>query len=953
MSRAGLVGRDAEIAVLDVAVAQLKEGRGRSILVSGEPGIGKSALGAAVRAAAESGAADAASVDVLYAACDELGRRFPLSALLSALRVVAGAADPVRAEAAAALLGGVRPGEGHRPAVGGGDAVAAATEVLAELVDRLCAARPVLLVVDDLHWADDASLELWAELSRAAAQLPLVLIGLHRPTPERPEIDSLRAELDIAEHGFVLDLAPLAPAEVARLATDMVGGRPGPRLAGLLASAAGNPLYLGEIVGALHRADSLVVRDGVAEIAAASSIDSLAAAIADRLDFLSPSVRTLLQAAALQGLEFTAAEVADASGVAPARAAALLGEAVAAGVIEAEGDVLRFRHGLIRQAMHASVPRALRVAMYRDAALRLIAAHAPVERTAEAVLLALEATDGWELGWLSRHAEELVHRAPTIAVELIENALRHAADDDRRIDGLQDQLVNALFLLGRYPEAERGARRILAATGARADSARHGWACWVLGYALLRSARFAEAMDAVREEEVKATTPLWAARLTVLRAMILNRTGETEASRAAAQAALEQGEALGDAFAAGYALHSLALRAITDGDQAAGLARMDRALALIGDEPQLADLRMILLSNRATVLDTLDRYEEAVDSLRTACALGERAGTARVSMLRLLTCTQAFNRGQWDDAIAELEALRGLDDFADGPVIYHGMSALIAAHRDDAPSLERHLRELDEGKADAGWPASQGPALMARAMAQARAGRFERAIRELEVYLDPEQERFHETRADWLPAMARIALAAGDADTARRAAEAARAEAEQEPLPYKLAMENWCRGLVESDAGAVHAAVEYFRRAHRPLELGNTLEDEALLRARNGEQAAARDALTEAMSCYADVGAAWDARRAVARLRGAGVRLGVRGPRQRPDTGWAALTETELRVADLVAQGMSNPDIAVRLLLSRRTVQTHVSHILGKLGARSRREIAGHARRAPRHPSDE
>jgi DNA-binding CsgD family transcriptional regulator len=91
------------------------------------------------------------------------------------------------------------------------------------------------------------------------------------------------------------------------------------------------------------------------------------------------------------------------------------------------------------------------------------------------------------------------------------------------------------------------------------------------------------------------------------------------------------------------------------------------------------------------------------------------------------------------------------------------------------------------------------------------------------------------------------------------------------------------------------------------------------------------------------LGAAWDVRRADSRLRPLGIRRGSRGPRRRPATGWHALTPTELRVAHLVAEGRSNPDIAAELALSRRTVQSHVSHILAKLGGHSRVDIAREA----------
>ncbi len=126
----------------------------------------------------------------------------------------------------------------------------------------------------------------------------------------------------------------------------------------------------------------------------------------------------------------------------------------------------------------------------------------------------------------------------------------------------------------------------------------------------------------------------------------------------------------------------------------------------------------------------------------------------------------------------------------------------------------------------------------------------------------------------------------------------------------------------------------------RPFERAQSLEDAAVLLARARRTAQARDRLNEAVGIYAALGAGWDIRRADTRVRPYGVRRGVRGTRKRPSFGWDALSPTELKVARMVAKGMSNPEIASDLFLSRRTVQTHVSHILGKLGVHSRVEIA-------------
>jgi len=117
------------------------------------------------------------------------------------------------------------------------------------------------------------------------------------------------------------------------------------------------------------------------------------------------------------------------------------------------------------------------------------------------------------------------------------------------------------------------------------------------------------------------------------------------------------------------------------------------------------------------------------------------------------------------------------------------------------------------------------------------------------------------------------------------------------------------------------------------------LEEVATRLAAEPDQRAARSVFTQAVRAYAELGATWDLRRADARLRVHGIRRGSRSLYRRPAQGWAALTPTEVRVAELVAKGRSNPDIAAELYMSRRTAQAHVSHILGKLGLRSRMEL--------------
>ncbi|MEV0453968.1 helix-turn-helix transcriptional regulator, partial [Catellatospora methionotrophica] len=141
-----------------------------------------------------------------------------------------------------------------------------------------------------------------------------------------------------------------------------------------------------------------------------------------------------------------------------------------------------------------------------------------------------------------------------------------------------------------------------------------------------------------------------------------------------------------------------------------------------------------------------------------------------------------------------------------------------------------------------------------------------------------------------------------------------------------------------------------FREAGWPLYEAYGHEAAALALASAGDLAGAREALRRALDGYGRLEASWDMARARARLRDAGVRDGARGRRGRPKHGWDALTDTERTVAELVATGMSNPEVAAQLFLSRRTVQSHVSSILAKLSLTSRVELAVAAAQRPAPP---
>ena len=189
----------------------------------------------------------------------------------------------------------------------------------------------------------------------------------------------------------------------------------------------------------------------------------------------------------------------------------------------------------------------------------------------------------------------------------------------------------------------------------------------------------------------------------------------------------------------------------------------------------------------------------------------------------------------------------------------------------------------------------------------------------------------------------RLATTVGDTATARTLADRAVAFARDSEIPHREANALCCRGLVEHDASRLLRAAERYDEARRPLFGAKALEAAAGALVESGKRDPARAAFTRAVDLYSSLGAARDVARLQARFRAHGIRRAPRVKHRRARRGWESLTPAEARIAGLVAEGMTNPQIAAKLFLSHRTVATHVSHILGKLDVRSRIDIAREA----------
>jgi DNA-binding CsgD family transcriptional regulator len=353
-------------------------------------------------------------------------------------------------------------------------------------------------------------------------------------------------------------------------------------------------------------------------------------------------------------------------------------------------------------------------------------------------------------------------------------------------------------------------------------------------------------------------------------------------------------------------------------------------------------------------LQNLDRWPEAELALRQPRDVAARSGHADRAT-SLTAAVLQYWLGQWDDALAELSSD---EDDAPGlanydlrerwfPLLIHGVAALIAGRRDQRAVAEEHLRQglalpiqilADRENRDF--------LVAAHAVALEQSGDARQAMARL-AGIVPRRDGEMTLTHQWLPDLVRLALAAGDRQVARGAAQACQDEAAAETRPARAAAASLrCQGLLKSDPAALREAVAHYRAAGPAVQLPAALEDLAAVLAERGQPEQARAALTEAVSLYEDLDARWDIRRAASRLRGYGIRRGARGPRRpRAASGWAALTPTELKIAALVARGDSTSDIARGMFLSRRTVQAYISRILAKLGAKGRADIIREALR--------
>jgi DNA-binding CsgD family transcriptional regulator/tetratricopeptide (TPR) repeat protein len=932
-----LVGRDAELERLAAAAKATQTGQGKVVLISGEPGIGKTAvLEFLVDRAAEAGAR------IVSGAAEELEMRVPFAAISDCLGLTTASPDQQAAEIAGMLRGAHRPPGGTFPVA---DAEFVVAEAILGLVDRWCAAGAVALAIDDVQWTDPASLLVLYRLGRVAGQLPLLIAATLRSGAGGPDVERLVRSWE-ARGAEMLPLGPLDGPAVAALAGQVVGAAPEAGLLAGITAAAGNPLYVIELARVLANDRSPApngdAKPGPGVPARAGAMpESLVTVVTRRLSSLSPKAREILPVAAVLGPSFSIAELSAVLSIPALNFLGVIQEAVAAGVLAAESDRLAFRHQVIRQALYESLPMSARNALHLQAGQALAAAGAPLERAAQHLLAGMT-LDARTLAWLAGSADRLSARAPDLAADLLSRACDATDLPADQAGPLRLGLANALLRAGRFARAEAVATQALAVGPDRKSI---GQLRWILVLSCLNQGRAQAALtEAQRALDDADLGPAERGRFHGLAAQCLRVVSTPGPGRAMQEAkdARDEGLASGDAYAMAYGLQAVAGAWRWQGRFSEGAEVAAQAATALEAAGPIMDSQLAPSLIRANCLFDLDRDDEAREAYLVDLRLAERGvGTFFLCFHHLSVARMLFLTGRWDDALTEISSAREVPDHLGLTVHLDGLAALIAVHRQDREELKRLYAALDR-------PLTTGPTRhtyddrsWGRGLAALAEGDQAAAFGLWSGAWDQCAAGNREYCGHYLmPDLAALAVPLGKQQTAWRVvAQLERYSADRQGPALHRSV-GFAAAILGGDTEQLLKAADAYAAAGRPLLEAQAREHAAEALAVASREQEARLQLEAAQDGYTRLGASWDAARADARLRAHGVRRGAHGQRRRPKFGWAALTDTEQTVAKLLAEGLSNPDIAGRMFISRRTVQFHVSSILAKLGLSSRVQLA-------------
>ena len=917
-------GRDAELALIRGELGRLSDGAEAVVVIEGAAGMGKSRLLAEVAAIARS-----IGIRVGSSAADPGETVVELAALLAALfdgpegLLDAGGLTPLHAQPEQRFW---------------------LLRDLQQLLERAALDSPLLIAIDDAHWADSGTVAAIRTLPMRLMGLPIAWVIALRPPREATLL--VRALEQLTREGARrITLGPLDDDAVVQVATSMLAAQVDDSIRKQLAEADGSPFLVVETLLGLQEEERIRVVDGRAELIDGPLPRRVHEKMRERLGRLSDAASDAVTVAASLGRMFTFDELARTLGEPASDLLAPVGELLEANLLVERDEKLAFWHDITREAVRSSVPVTARRALDRQAAGVLLDAGAlPVE---VAVQLAASAQPGDEvaIATLLDAAEALVTTDPGTAAGFGERALELAPSHHPQRGEIVGTTAIALHIAGNSDQAIAFADRALRETLPTLQEAEVRLSIAGM-FAISPEIRIGAGRLALNLPDLPGSVRARHLACLFHNLVTAGRVGEARAVLEETRAAVESANDARASFTLRVAESALAYTDDHFGRSLELITSAYRDGIFAGDDQRLRLAHMW----HGELLSTGDRYEEALaiaaDGL--AAAQRDRQGWA-YHMFETWHGRTLLRTGRLSEAFAVLEGRFALEDgtHAAGVLDAAGIVALgrLAIHTGET-RLASRLGDIAHVMLEQGTPAVRRHAGWLLAIFALAKGDAEAARECLRAPTDPDGRailpRFPLDTVDEV-VLARIALATGDDDLAQLALSNTQRRAELNPDTASIAATgSQVRGLLERNETDLRDAVDLFERAPRRLELAAALEDlgAAVTATERGE---AVDVLGRALAIFTELGATWDARRVRSRLRELGIRR--RLVTAEPETsGWAAMTTAEVAVARLVAEGLTNREVAERLFISPHTVNSHLRHVFSKLRINSRVELARRAR---------
>ncbi len=929
-----MVERESELSQLDSMVSAAASGDGAAVLIDGPAGIGKTAL---LNGAQE--LAERAGMTVLTAQGGELERGLPWAVVrdlfgrslreadegerVSLLSGAAGLASPILAETTA------QP----QPA---SDQLAEVLHGLFWLTSNLSQRGPLLLAVDDAHWADPASLDFLTYLAQRISDLPVLLLVAGRPA--EPGSEARRLET-LTNRVQVIRPSPLSRDGVEELIRRDFEQQPDAEfVAACHLATDGNPFLLSELHIELHLEEVGPTSENAPRVSEVTP-EAIGHAVLLRLARLPEAALRLAQSVAVLGANARLADAADVAGFDRDAAADSAGELAHADVLGRDLP-LAFVHPIIRRVVYEQMTAPARARLHGSAADVLSERGAPAEEIGVHLLEVEPAGDATVVERLRDAASRSVAEGATdAAVRYLRRALDEPPIGEERARVLVELARGEAAIADpqAVPRLEE-AVALLEEGVERAEALRDlGWQLFSVGRHADAARAFSRGVEELEDDRSELAIEL---RTGAFAISALSRTG-LDAVRELSDAGLLDGDAR---VTPGQrnALTQLAVARMLAGrgvDEARELAT--RAL---GDGAMLAEggvtLNWSLAGSCLIWCDDLDPAEHEMDMalelLSTRPSVADRAyvlfGRSWIRFWRGELAAAAA------DAQAAVDAWRG--GWSAHLVGAQWFLSRALIERGELEEAERALqppptdRQLEEPIHQAWFHGGRGQLALAR-------GDGHTARQELENLkrLASDLPFVHSPAAlPWRTDATRAALLLGDRSEARRLATEALEQAREFGAARPLGMALCASGLAEGGAEGVERlreAVEVLERSPSKLELCRARVELGAALRRHGSLSEARQRLRDGLDLAQRLGARALEERAYAELLAAGAK-----PRRRELSGPDALTPAERRVCELASSGATNRQIAEQLFVSLRTVETHLTHAYQKLDIASRSELA-------------